>query len=162
MYTTSSCSGRIVLITGSQPWNKRDSRVLAKWHDGASYEEVLELVRSHDGDIWLILQSPILHVMCKEVDLAVGLIRLARNCGFRYSTILSKGDHGFLVELMGSERLDVPITLDGERVVGERELKVLIEYMNLKLKSSKTRITRLRKALLRYGSKLKEDMSSSS
>lgn len=149
MYTTSSCSGRIVLIAGSQPWRKRGSDVLGKWHDGVSYEEICKLVDSFEGGrgLWLVLQSPILHVVCRDVCSAVSLIRLARSCGFRYSTILSKGDYGFLVELMGSERFDVPIVLGGRRIVDVEGLKVLLGYLNSKLKDSKGKIERLRGSL---------------
>lgn len=149
MYTTSSCSGRVVLMMGSQPWKKRNSMVLGKWHNGVSYEEVSKLMKSYNkgSSLWLILQSPILHVVCRNVDLAISLVRLARNCGFRYSTIISRGDYGFLAELMGSERLDAPLTLEGKKLIGEEELKVLVDYLNSKLRSSKAKIRKLQKAL---------------
>jgi len=149
MYTTSSCSGRIILIRSSQPWKKDESSILGKWHNGVEIRELLELLKRYgkSSNIWLILQSPIVHVVCRNVELAVRLIRLARSCGFRYSSIISHSSYGYVAEIMSSERLDIPVVLNGSRIINDEKLEEVVNYLNERLRNSKKRIERLRSTL---------------
>mgnify|MGYP003880104415 FL=1 len=149
MYTTSSCSGRIVLLKASKPWNKNNVTILGKWHEKVSLEEVTKNIKpcNKDSGLWLILQSPIIHVSCKNIETAIKLVRKARSCGFRYSSTFSKGNAGIFVEIMGSERIDLPLIIEDKVIINPESLNKLLEYLNTMLKNIKTKIQRLSEAV---------------
>jgi tRNA wybutosine-synthesizing protein 3 len=80
-FTTSSCSGRIVLILLPEIGAKRETRFIGKWHRPVNKTEVLAAMddggSSMEGDLWLLAQSPILHVACRSVEKATALLRIA-------------------------------------------------------------------------------------
>ena len=80
-FTTSSCSGRIALIYLPEIGAKREARFIGKWHRPVRKEEVLaamndESSSSTTGEIWLLAQSPIVHVACGSLEKATVLLRV--------------------------------------------------------------------------------------
>lgn len=149
MYTTSSCSGRIVLLEAPKPWSKSNITILGKWHEKVSLEEILGKIKlcGKNSGLWLLLQSPILHISCKNIEIAIKLIRKARSCGFRYSTIFSRGNTGIFVEIMSSERIDLPLVIEDKLIINLENLNKLIEHLNTTLQNTKIKIQRLREAI---------------
>ena len=74
-YTTSSCAGRVQLIQMEHIGDKKNSRVLGKWHDGTDLDTLTETLDSWDGSgyIYLMSQSPIFHVRCRDLESAARL-----------------------------------------------------------------------------------------
>ena len=113
-FTTSSCSGRIVLICLPEIGAKREAKFIGKWHRPVTKEEVLDAIKncagaSEKGEIWLLSQSPILHVACRDLEKAKALLKIAIESGFKYSGIkaISSKDRKVVVEIMSTERMDV-------------------------------------------------------
>jgi len=83
-FTTSSCSGRIALISVPEIGAKREADFFGKWHRPVKLTEVLEAMNSAEkGEIWLISQSPILHVSCRRLESAKVLLQIAMESGFK-------------------------------------------------------------------------------
>jgi tRNA wybutosine-synthesizing protein 3 len=114
-FTTSSCSGRIALIWLPEVGAKRDARFIGKWHRPVGKAEVLAAMNDvesfRNGDIWLLAQSPIMHVACKSLEKATVLLQIAIESGFKYSGIkaIAKDKGKVMVEIISTERLDVPL-----------------------------------------------------
>ena len=131
-FTTSSCSGRIALICLPEIGAKREAMFIGKWHRSVRKEEVLAAMSdtpsSENGDIWLIAQSPIVHVACRSLEKATALLRIALESGFKYSGIkaISKDNGKVMVEIMSTERMDVPVTTDGRMMCSEAHLDFII------------------------------------
>lgn len=67
-FTTSSCSGRVILISIPEIGAKEEAEFIAKWHREVSKDEVLKAMgtwKDVDGELWLMSQSPILHVSAR-------------------------------------------------------------------------------------------------
>ncbi|RLF70274.1 MAG: hypothetical protein DRN40_04935 [Thermoplasmata archaeon] len=134
--TTSSCSGRIQLIEVEDLGRKERSNWVAKFHSWPGEEAILERVRGWRGRGYLILQcqSPIFHVRCRTLQDGVELVNLARECGFKYSSIRSvkldsKGtarEFSAVVELLTPSRMDLPLGHGGELFVDEATLRRLL------------------------------------
>jgi len=104
-YTTSSCSGRVALICIPEIGAKREAEFIGKWHRAVTKEEVAEAIKApKKGDLWLISQSPILHVSCRGLEKARALLRVAIESGFKYSGIkaISKDNGKIMVEIMST------------------------------------------------------------
>lgn len=147
-FTTSSCSGRIVLICLPEIGARKEARFMGKWHRRVRKAEVLEAMSDATlhikGEVWLIAQSPILHVACRSLEQATALLRIAIESGFKYSGIkaIGKDDGKVMVELMSTERMDVPLALDGRVFCSEAYLDFILSKANFMLDRGKAKLTR--------------------
>ncbi len=147
-FTTSSCSGRIVLICLPEIGAKREARFIGKWHRQVKKGEVLEAMSDATspikGEIWLIAQSPIMHVACGSLDKATALLRIAIESGFKYSGIkaIAKDNEKVMVEMMSTERMDVPLGKDDEMFCSEAYLDFILVKANFMLERGKEKLKR--------------------
>jgi tRNA wybutosine-synthesizing protein 3 len=147
-FTTSSCSGRIVLIWLPEVGAKRDARFIGKWHRPVRKEEVLAAMNDvenfRNGDIWLLAQSPIMHVACKSLEKAMVLLRIAIESGFKYSGIkaIAQDTGKVMVEIISTERLDVPLASNGRIFYSEVYLDFIIAKANFMLSRGKEKLNR--------------------
>ena len=148
-FTTSSCSGGIVLIWLPEIGAKRDARFIGKWHRTVKKAEVLAAMTEArspvEGDLWLLAQSPILHVACRSFESATVLLRLAIESGFKYSGIkaIAKEKGQVMVEIMSTERMDVPLASNGRRFYSEEYLDFTIAKANFMLTRGKEKLKQL-------------------
>ena len=112
-YTSSSCYGRVVLLEIPVIGDKKNARWLGKWHHEIKSDDVLSAVRdAKRGQLWLLAQSPIIHVVCRDLESAAKLLKLSVSCGFKHSGLKSV-DRNIVVEVLSTERLDAPVGCDG-------------------------------------------------
>ena len=149
-FTTSSCSGRIVLICLPEIGAKREAQFIGKWHRPVTKEEVLDAIKnsvsaSEKGETWLLSQSPILHVACRDLEKAKALLRIAIESGFKYSGIkaISSKDRKVAVEIMSTERMDVPLGRDGMLFCSEGYIDFVLSKSNFMLERGKEKLNRL-------------------
>jgi tRNA wybutosine-synthesizing protein 3 len=98
-FTTSSCSGRIMVVKMAEKKNE------AEWLF-VSHEAVTELKLSSEPGSWFKFEPPILHVCCRDVGCAQKLLDIARPL-FKLSGIISTGK--IIVEIRGTERIEAPM-----------------------------------------------------
>ena len=144
MFTSSSCSGRLMVFSSKRPWDRRSIRIYLKTHNRIDVNEVISILeKSRDENLWFILQPPILHVSCLTVNRAQELLKVARNVGFKHSGIISFARTGIVVELRGNEQLAVPLKLKGKLICRKTRLKTLVKWANKMLLESKKKIFKL-------------------
>lgn len=121
-YTTSSCSGRIVLIV-----KKSDKKFDASWlfvsHNPVEFNEikkVLENTPKHP--VWFKQESCILHVCAKTLEDANKLLGVARLSGFKRSGIISINQR-IMIEVTSTESIDTVLADNGKLLVTEDYLK---------------------------------------
>ncbi len=153
-FTTSSCSGRIVLIGLPEIGAKREAQFIGKWHRPVTKEEVLDAIklkwREGEREIWLLSQSPILHVACRDLEKAKALLRIAIESGFKYSgikAISNSKDEKVVVEVVSTERMDVPLGRDGMLFCSEAHLDFILSKANFMLERGKEKLKRLYEGL---------------
>jgi len=128
MYTTSSCAGRTVLM--ADLGGKGVNYFREKWHSQVGVDEVLDCLDVSDGVLWLRYESPILHVICREIGCATKMLYSVRECGFKRSGIQSIKDERILVEVLSTERVDAPIMRDAKVLVDESYVGELVKECN--------------------------------
>jgi|SRR3989344_2420123 len=130
-YTTSSCSGRIVLLNTED--KKRSTWLFV------SHEPIKELPIQEKS---YFLQEPIiLHIACRNLEAAKKLLQIANEIGLGKSGIISL--EKIIVELKGTERIETIVTPD----LPEDYLTLLIEEANRKLQRTKEKIKKLKEKL---------------
>jgi len=140
--TTSSCSGRVVLLATSRREKKGDSFFYGKWHRPIMFDEVWPLVESFRGELlWFKVDPFILHVGADSLDAALHLITLARSAGVKIAGIQSVDAEKYHVEIRGIDSMAAPL-YDGELLVNERYVAHLVRLANRKMVRNAQRIAR--------------------
>jgi len=143
-YTTSSCSGRILLWCGSG--KKSEIEWLKVSHDLIA-EDFYKISKQEDenkkGLIWLRLEPMILHVACKDLESANKLLDIAKSF-YKKSCLLSIRNK-IVVEIRGSEFVEMPLFKEGKLLFAEEEFLWLTEMLNEKMKKVWEKTEMLRK-----------------
>jgi tRNA wybutosine-synthesizing protein 3 len=144
-YTTSSCSGRIVLLKFSD--TKMENAFLFRSHDKTSFNELkkalIDACKVYTGLIEFQQTSCILHVACKSMDDALNLVKLAKLAGWKRSGVISGGIR-YVVELHSTEQMSFPIADDSKILVDDDYIKLIVKISNDKLSRVWKKIERLK------------------
>jgi len=146
-YTSSSCAGRIVLLQLPQIGDKQNAQFLGKWHRTIEASELISASKNADtGQLWLLAQSPIIHLTAKTTAAANSMLKTAISCGFKNSGIRSL-DKKIVVEICSTERLDAPVGKDGVLFCNDEYLKLLVSIANEVLEKSREKLSRFEEKL---------------
>ncbi|MBN1544309.1 hypothetical protein JW898_02490 [Candidatus Woesearchaeota archaeon] len=149
-YTTSSCSGRIVLIKVPPGGRKDEAEWLFVSHDEAGFYNMKnELSTLPEEEVWFRFEPFILHVACRTVDDACRLLRLAQDLGIKRSGIISLGSRK-VVEIIGTEHIDTIISREGRLLVDDDYLRLLIQRSNVKMKRNWDRIEKMNEEIMKW------------
>ncbi|NJL44150.1 MAG: hypothetical protein HC945_02435 [Nitrosarchaeum sp.] len=123
-YTTSSCSGRIIVLRTLPGGRKKDAQFLYRSHEPAESAAVLAALQAcvGEGSATLRMQAAILHVCARDIPAALELIALLRPIGFKRCGIFSVQDERVMVEAIGPESPRHP-PCSGRRAVGIRRVR---------------------------------------
>ncbi len=131
-YTTSSCSGRILMMIDKPVKDKE----LFLWtnHEKTVPEDLKKEVErfSDEGSVKFKLDPPIVHVVCKTLKDAKRFLELGFKTGWKNSGIISVGKN-IVVEIRGTEKLEFPIINHGKILVSSEFLNLISEKCNQKI-----------------------------
>ena len=145
-YTTSSCSGRIVLIT-KKSWKKQEMKWLLVSHKKVDIKEVKKaLEKIPNCPVWFRFEPLILHVSARTIDDAQQMIDKARAVGFKRTGIQST-KRKITIEIGSTEIIAAIIADKGRVLVGEDYLKKLVDEANKKLMRNKEKIKKFLKSI---------------
>jgi tRNA wybutosine-synthesizing protein 3 len=147
-YTTSSCSGRIVLIIDQ---DKKDKNLFFKiYHNPISINQfkknLNEILKKNKKSIKFKQEPFILHIVCKSLKDVQELLNKAKLAGLKKSGIIALKKR-IILELNSTEKLEFPIIDKGRILVDDKFLKLIIEKSNENLKKSWKKIEKLRKSI---------------
>ncbi len=154
-YTTSSCSGRVVLMIEQE--KKGRGLFLSVYHDAVSLEQLKEDLdkilspssnppTTHPQSVKFKLEPCILHVACRSLEDAEEIYDRAKLAGWKKSGIIGMRN-GFTAELGATDRLEFPIIHEGKVLVSDEFLKIVAEESNAKLKKCWKKIEKLEKEI---------------
>jgi tRNA wybutosine-synthesizing protein 3 len=144
-YTTSSCSGRVLLMIEQE--KKQNDLFLKVWHDKISFnilKQTLKDLLKANKIIKFKLEPPIIHIACRDLKNASFMLEKAKQVGFKRSSILTCEKNIFL-ELNSTEKLEFPIIKKEKMLVDDKFLKLIIEMSNKKLEKGWLKIKKLEK-----------------
>ena len=145
-YTTSSCSGRILLLAIPRSNKKNEVEYLFCSHKKIKYNEIkkiLKLKKELKNDVWFTVQPVIIHVACNDIKNTKKILNIARDIGFRRSGIISIGKNKVIMEIISTERIDAIVGKNRKLLIGEDYFKVLIKEGNKKLEKTWEKIDKL-------------------
>lgn len=150
-YTTSSCSGRILLISFPEENRKYNVEWLFVSHEIVSFDDVKGKLawivadfkkKDNKNGVWFKEESMIMHICCRTIEDASRLIETAKHAGFKRSGINTLSNR-IMLELVSTENMDVPVIKNGKLLVEDSYLKILVDEANKKLKRTNGKIKKL-------------------
>jgi tRNA wybutosine-synthesizing protein 3 len=143
-FTTSSCSGRIILMKDHE--KKGPGMFLFRSHEKVSFSTLkkeLENALKKDKETILFKQEPcLLAISCRNLETQEKLFSLARNNGWKRSGIVTTS-RKFIIELVSTENISFPIADKGNLLVSDDFLKVVLKKANSNLEKTHGKIKRL-------------------
>tara|TARA_Y100000310_G_C20531998_1_gene738948 strand:- start:361 stop:921 length:561 start_codon:yes stop_codon:yes gene_type:complete len=143
-YTTSSCAGRVVLMSDQD--KKAEDLFKFVSHDLISFEGLKNQIKDLDKEVKFKLDPPIIHVACESLEDAQELYDKAKIVGWKRSGLVAFGKR-FVLELNSTEKLEFPVFADGKILVDDEFLKKIVEISNKKLEKGWEKIEKLEKSL---------------
>jgi tRNA wybutosine-synthesizing protein 3 len=145
-YTTSSCSGRIIVMIEQE--KKAPDLFKFVSHNLVDSETFLKYLSKETAKLDLkFKQEPcIIHVSCKTLKDAQIFLDKAKLSGWKNSGIIAT-EKRFVVEISGTEKLEFPLTKNGKILVDDVFLKIVLKKCNENLKKSWERINKLEKII---------------
>jgi tRNA wybutosine-synthesizing protein 3 len=140
-YTTSSCSGRIIVMKDEE--KKGPGLFEFVSHDLVNFDSFFDKIIGFNGNLKFKQDSVILHVACRELSDAKTLLNKGLKVGFKKSGIISLGKN-IIVELNLSDKLEFPLVENGELLVGKKFLKKVLKKANNNLKKGWKKIEELK------------------
>ena len=156
-YTTSSCSGRIVLMIAQ---NKKSHNLFLKIsHELISFNWLknnlsnLKVIPSRaqaskikNKFVKFKCEPPILHVVCRNLESASLLLEKVKISGMKHSGIHCLR-RNIILEIHGDDKLEFPIFSKNKILVDDDFLKLIAKESNKKLKKSWKIIKKLENSL---------------
>ncbi|MBI4153290.1 hypothetical protein HY497_02090 [Candidatus Woesearchaeota archaeon] len=138
-YTTSSCSGRVVLWVEPESGKKNKVSFLYRSHEEISITEIKKSLQHLPLDkVWFRFEPMILHVACKTLDDANIILEKAKPF-FKHSGIITAKEK-IVVEIRGSEFIEAIVAKDGKMVASEIYLSLLVNEGNRKMNENQRKI----------------------
>lgn len=148
-FSTSSCSGRIILVLEED--KKTKNAFLYRNHNKINFNELktslFKISKKLKKGIIVFKQEPCLVVIsCRDRQNQWKLFNNARNNGWKRSGILSI-DKKLLVELMSDEKIEFPIIKNGKILINDELINLIIEKTNKNLEKGWAKIKFLEKLI---------------
>jgi tRNA wybutosine-synthesizing protein 3 len=150
LYTTSSCSGRVVVIWSPVPRNKRSASILGKWHSKPEFREFADAIeRGVDkckrvgGYTWASFHPLALDVICADYGRARDFINALMRGGFKHAC-MREGKHGYMIMVRSGTKVDMPVCVKGINLSEcENYVSSLYEILSTYLEDAKRWLKKL-------------------
>lgn len=142
-YTTSSCSGRICIFTDHDSEIKSGAEWLFVSHDLVKFEELKTALEKLPESLTSFrVEGMILHVACRTLEDATKFMIFCQNNGYKHTGVIASTKR-YIVQVLGVERFDAPISIKKELLVSEDYIRFVLEQANIKLKKTHDLINKL-------------------
>ncbi|MEW6294742.1 MAG: hypothetical protein AB1467_00405 [Candidatus Diapherotrites archaeon] len=137
-FTASTCAGRIILLKTDEEESKREASFLKKWHRKVKLSEVLSAMKKplNEPELWFKQEPFILHIGANSLHNANSLLSIARKAGIKRLGIMVAVEGKFLMELIGTQSMALPLKFKGKDLVEKDYLEFIVKKANQKLKKN--------------------------
>lgn len=148
-FSSSSCAGRIMLLKTDALESKRKAAFLAKWHCPVSFSELSKELgkKVSSQELWLKQEPFILHLGTNNLENANSILKCCRIAGIKRAGIMVAGQDKFIVEIIGTQNLSLPVKKKNKLLVEKQFLKFVLEKANAKLKRNYALLKKFEKTL---------------
>jgi tRNA wybutosine-synthesizing protein 3 len=151
-YTTSSCSGRVLILAMPKSNKKNEVQYLFTTHNKTDFNQIKNILlikKLPKDDVWFKVDGAILHVASNNINSAKKFLNTARDIGFKRSGIISVGKNRVTMELISTEKIETIVSKNEKLLIDESYFKVLIKEGNAKLEKTWKKIDKLHDKLIK-------------
>lgn len=144
-FTTSSCSGRVILTDGapeSSAVQKQNCVWLFVSHHKCKCDDLMSALARSSGDAVLKFEPFVLHVQCRRLEDAQLMHSVAVNSGFRNSGLTASKTGKIITAVRSTHGLEVPLSQQGRLLVDHNYISFLTQIANQKMEENLRRIHR--------------------
>ncbi|MCX8189663.1 MAG: hypothetical protein N3F05_00315 [Candidatus Diapherotrites archaeon] len=139
-FTSSSCSGRIILL-GIKGTGKKNAYFHRKWHSKVNFAEVWSaLSEKTKGTIWFKMESFIIHIGALNKNDALKVLEIKNKAGIKRGGIISMKPGKIIVELIGTEDIAIPVKVGSKIIVSESFMHEAVNQANKKMEENLKRL----------------------
>ncbi len=150
-FTSSGCAGRIVLLRLDENESKKESAFYKKWHRIVSATEAIEAIDcSTDENLWLKQEPFIIHIGTGNLENSRKILEAMRKAGVKRGGISVAKEGKFLVELLGSNFMSIPVRTNGKKIASNDFIENVLEIANKKLERNYASLKRLEEMLKKF------------
>lgn len=139
-YTTSSCSGRILVMIDQE---KKAKGLFLKVSHELVEKDFLENLKLPKFAVKFKFEPAILHVACRDLKSAEALIKTGQKAGWKKMGAISFGKN-IIVEFIGSDKIEFPLAVNRKFLVDNNFLDLVLEKSNNNLKKGWDRLENLK------------------
>ncbi|MEM3342607.1 MAG: hypothetical protein QW728_07935 [Thermoplasmata archaeon] len=152
-FTTSSCSGRIQIVSSRRTGDKATAVVHGKWHGEVQPDELYNIIleASRTGHIvQMMFQGPIIHITSEDIAYAKDLLVKARASGFKNSSIRYLHKDGTVnIELLSTEYFALPVAAEGRVWIPKEYVELFCQECKMLRNAYTVKLKKLREKLIR-------------
>lgn len=137
-YTSSSCSGRIILFSTPKSGKKQETKWIFVSHKKASLKELKKYLKPSKEQLWLRQESFILHVCCRNIQAAENLLNLCEKAGLKRAGIHSVKK--IMVEIINTPYLNTIIGEKNKLLVNDNFIKAWLREANKNIEKNNKKI----------------------
>ncbi len=147
-FTSSCCSGRILILGLPKGDRKKEAYFHKKWHRKVKFEELWQGLKEKSiGELWFKLEPFILHIGCKTLENAQKILTIMKKAGIKRGGMIVVSDDKILIEFQGTQEMSFPVKKNEKILVEKKFMKNALKRANEKLKSNYLRLEKLEKIM---------------
>jgi tRNA wybutosine-synthesizing protein 3 len=149
VFTSSSCSGRIALLSSDINENKKYTSFHKRYHRQITFEELLKDINGfNEGYLWLKVEPFIFHFGVKDLVKATELLSFLRNHGLKRAAIISTKKGKIVVEATNTVFLSTLVKKNEHLLVSKDYLQEIVVIANHKFKENELKRKNFEKEFL--------------
>nr|XP_057917614.1 tRNA wybutosine-synthesizing protein 3 homolog [Doryrhamphus excisus] len=144
-FTTSSCSGRIIIIDKapeSVVVQKKNLVWLLVSHSKCTFDDMMSALANSCGNAVLKFEPFVMHVQCRRMDDAHLLLSTALQSGFKNSGLTASKKGKIITAVRCTHSLEVPLSNQGRLLVSHEYIHFLTQIANQKMEDNLKQIER--------------------
>lgn len=143
-YTTSSCSGRIIIMIDNEKKAKGLFRFVS--HEKVNLKKFMKNIPNTKQNLKFKQEPMILHIACKNLENANHLLKIAQKSGFKKIGIIAMNKR-IIIEINASEKIEFPLMQKNKLLVNKEFLKIVLKKANKNLEKNWKKIKKFEKLI---------------
>ena len=150
IFTSSSCSGRIMLLSTDSNENKKFSSFHKRFHRLVEFKEIKNAINeSNENELWLKVEPFIFHFGCEDLEKAKEILEFSKEFGLKKAGIITAKPGRFILEITSTQYLALPVKINNQLLFDDSYLETIIKKANHKLDINFKRLEKFEKEFLK-------------
>ena len=150
LFTSSSCAGRIMLLSTDEDENKKISSFHKRFHRKVTFKEIKDAINEPtENDIWLKVEPFIFHFGTKDYEKAKEILKFSQEFGLKKAGIITSKDGKYIIEVTSTQFMAIPIKSKNNILIDDIYLKYIVDRANKKIELNFKRLDKFEKEFLK-------------